>query len=56
MPFPGIYPSSFTNAHFLNKDGASNVKKFRSGSQGAVSSAMGSCRRPVVVLGVNILI
>ena len=42
MTRSGIYPSSFTNVRFRTKIEFSNVAKCRWGSQGAVSSAMGS--------------
>ena len=42
----GIYRNSCTNVRFLTKIEFSKVVKFRLGSQGAVSSAIGSCRSP----------
>ena len=40
--FPGIYPSSFTNAGFRTKIQFLNVVKCSWGPQGVVSSRMGS--------------
>ena len=47
----GIYPSSFTIVRFLTNIEFSNFVEFRFGSQGAVSSAMGSCWSPGGGLG-----
>ena len=53
VSLPGIYPSSFTNVHFLNKDEFLTVVKHSLGSQVVASSATGSWQSPSGVQRVN---